>query len=608
MGKKSERRADGARTFLSRLAKDARGNTLAIMAAALFPLAGMVGGGVDLSRLYIVKTRLQHACDAGALAGRKAMGGGAWSQSSYAPKKMAERFFETNINENLYGATNVSKTFTENAGKVEGKASAKVPMTLMRIFGNTAETLAVTCDAEMRLPNSDIMFVLDTTGSMAETPSGDSVTKISALKTAVKCFYEIMARLDTNANCTTGIPSGGTSNQVQIRFGFVPYATNVNVGYLLKPEWIADSWTYQSRKWISNGFDNGGSWAGWKDRGWLSCSSVPSDTPAHNYRVTSSYWGYCYIQTNDFNFNKPAKWQYGSISQDISGLKSSSADPRSFQLRIGDGGSMKTIKWDGCIEERATVRASDYDPIPTGAKDLDIDLIPNSSPGTKWGPVLPDMIYTRKKDVFGSGAFNTDPISSTTAEYGSDIYYACPTRAHRLAEWKNAGAFDTYVDSLKPEGNTYHDIGLIWGARLMSPDGIFASDNVLTKDGGAIERHMIFMTDGDACTGTDNYTAYGINWFDRRQTDLNSEPTDGCTETGSLTKQVNARTEALCEAIKKKNITLWVIAFGDLASSTETRLENCATSGRYFKATNAATLQTTFKKIADEISQLRLTQ
>ena len=56
--------------FLSRLRTAEAGNTLAIGAAALLPLIGLVGGGVDMSRMYIVKTRLQHACDAGALAGR----------------------------------------------------------------------------------------------------------------------------------------------------------------------------------------------------------------------------------------------------------------------------------------------------------------------------------------------------------------------------------------------------------------------------------------------------------------------------------------------------------------------------------------------------------
>ncbi|MDE0879433.1 MAG: pilus assembly protein TadG-related protein, partial [Sphingomonas bacterium] len=69
-------------SFLRRLRRDVRANTLAIVAAALVPLAGMVGGGLDISRLYLTKTRLQHACDAGALAGRKAMGGGSWNTAA----------------------------------------------------------------------------------------------------------------------------------------------------------------------------------------------------------------------------------------------------------------------------------------------------------------------------------------------------------------------------------------------------------------------------------------------------------------------------------------------------------------------------------------------
>src|SRR5436853_7703628 len=37
------------RGFLTRLARDSRGNTLAIVGAALIPLAAMIGSGVDMS-------------------------------------------------------------------------------------------------------------------------------------------------------------------------------------------------------------------------------------------------------------------------------------------------------------------------------------------------------------------------------------------------------------------------------------------------------------------------------------------------------------------------------------------------------------------------------
>lgn len=660
-----------ARGFMSRLARDVRANTMMIMAMALIPLAGMVGGGVDISRLYIVKTRLQHACDAGALAGRKSMGGGTWSQSNYAPRTAAENFFDANYQADAYGASNRQRSFSENAGKVTGTVSAVLPMTLMQIFGRSSETLSVTCDAEMRLPNTDVMFVLDTTGSMGDTPVGDSQDKITSLKSAVKCFYEIVARLDTDEPCTTGTPSGGTGTQVQIRFGFVPYSTNVNVGKLLPTDYFANSWPYQSRQAETTTINAGTSTNGpyWENYSGgaisqsdclkfmnnqsfsgFSPTATNSGGPApNNATVVSSFpsdgaatqggnngeWGYngasdtsgnnesCRRKRTDVTttythtvFNR---WHYGRITQDISGLKNGTAWNTSFTMPIGPSGTDKTITWDGCIEERQTTKASSYDPIPAAAKDLDIDLVPSQSDATTlWAPALDDVIYTPADGGGWGGGSSSWNYTGTPTDSNAEVYstsnyvngsdYYCPTSAKKLQSWTDPSAFDTYVDSLTPSGNTYHDIGLLWGARLMSPTGIFSSENHYTPQGGEIERHMIFMTDGDPCTGVGNYTAYGVAWFDRRQTDSTVAPTDGCTTTGTLTAQVNARTAALCTAIKNKNITLWVITFGTLSSDTVTRMTACATPGRYFNATNEATIQATFKSIADQISALRLTK
>ncbi len=638
----------GERSFLGRLARDVRGNTLAIMAASLIPLAGMIGGGLDLSRMYIVKTRLQHACDAGALAGRKAMGGGTWSQSNNMPNATAETFFKANYAEGSYGSSELTKAFSENAGKVTGTASAKIPLTLTKVlFGaiwsqaNSLQTLAVTCATEMRLPNTDVMFVLDTTGSMGDPQPGDTVSKLQALKTAVKCFYEIVARLDTDAACVTGTPGGGTGSQVQIRFGFVPFSTNVNVGYLLKPEWVADSWKYQSRAaewWV------------------LTKSTVGPDTPfvASTAQADCTYQngqaaGYIYKNekiTGDgqkrtvdgqdaknikwsggicsailFKFKREydrkenifptandefIDWHYGQIDQNIAGLKNNGTWNSSLTLPINTNGTNKTIPWAGCIEERKTVKATNYSPIPSDSYDLNIDLVPTSDVDTQWGPALDKVIYTRNGAAIGSWTRNE---SYTTAEYGNGSSFICPTAAKAMQSWPDASAFSTYVDSLVSNGNTYHDIGLAWGARLLSPTGLFAASNAYTPTGGEIQRNLIFMTDGDACTSASNYQAYGLAWFDRRETDINSVPTEGCTTNDkTLTEQVNLKTEALCSAIKNKNITLWVVAFGTLAPTTETRLKTCASDGKYFVATNAATLQSTFKSIADQISQLRLTQ
>src|SRR5690349_9706109 len=73
MANEKLKRATKFTGFLIRLRKDARGNTLIIMAAMLVPLLAFSGAAVDMARLYVVRVRLQQACDAGTLAGRKTM-------------------------------------------------------------------------------------------------------------------------------------------------------------------------------------------------------------------------------------------------------------------------------------------------------------------------------------------------------------------------------------------------------------------------------------------------------------------------------------------------------------------------------------------------------
>lgn len=625
--------------ILSKLRRDRRGNVLAITAAVILPLAGMVGGGLDLGRMYLVKTRLQHACDAGALAGRKAMGGGTWAQSSYTPRTTANQFFDGNYATGAYGSQNLNRSFSESAGKVSGSASVDVPMTLMKIFNQSTRTMSVTCDAEMRLPNTDVMFVLDVTGSMAsKASSSDPKSKIDTLKDSVKCFYEIVARLDTDASCSTGTPSGGTGNQVQIRFGFMPYSMNVNVGRLLPPSYFANTWSYQSRRarwWRQTSSTTTPSDSGSVQSSQQDCNpangnryDTTSDPTYSNdgdtrtvvskdYTVTGYANGRCYYTSTqttktsvkDFPVTSEfADWRYDLTPTDVSKLKNGSGWNSGLTLKLGSQGADRTIGWDGCVEERATVRQASYSPVPAGAKDLNIDLIPTQSDATTlWAPALNGVIYLRQIQTAWNQA-NVAKID-TTADYYNSPSYSCPAEARKLQAWPNPTNFDNYVDSLQPTGNTYHDIGMIWGARFMSPTGIFASENATTPQGGEILRHMIFMTDGDAVSNPCDYTAYGVAFFDKRTTtDVGNA--DQCPNArGALNDQVNARLDALCTVVKNMNITLWVISFGNGSNAaTEKRLDDCASDGRYFSAKNAADLQATFKNIADQISQLRLTK
>ncbi|MGE5722808.1 MAG: Tad domain-containing protein [Sphingomonadales bacterium] len=681
--------------ILRRLLRNTAGNTLTIMAAAVIPLAALVGGAVDMSRLYLAKTRLQQACDAGALAGRKVMGGGTWTANNSAANTAALTFFDANFKDGSYGTSGRSRSFGENAGKVTGNASVTVPMTIMRVFNQASRTINVSCDAEMRLPNTDVMFVLDTTGSMGQAIPGDTQTKIDGLKVAVKCFYEILQKLDTNASCGS-TPSGGISNQVQVRFGFMPFATNVNVGKLLPTTYLADTWSYQSRKAItttqtyytfdapgtvtqgSSGSANTvyGSWSTTNtynnvDGAWCLANEPADTTPQatgsesapYNQQTTQSgstqtvtwqtsqpydYYEYqsiysskfsrCTYQRRHVTYNLIryyqridqgteqtgqvfSQWQYDYIPLNVSGLKNGTSWNDSVSLPIGNTGTQKTVSWGGCIEERTTASHSSYDPIPSDTYDLNIDMVPNpGDPNSLWGPALPGAVYLRGVTGTSSSSlqslsypalYNTNNYTALTGMSNVGSYYACPTEAVKLQQWPNATDFDTYVDSLTPGGNTYHDIGLLWGARFMSPTGIFASENATTPQGGDIQRHLIFMTDGEVCTSRYNYQAYGFHWLDRRTVGAATVPTDGCSTDasggGNLTAQVIARYSALCTAVKNMNITLWVVYFGSPSAADATRMSNCASSGRFYVASSNASLLSTFNSIAAQISQLRLT-
>ncbi|HYZ47284.1 MAG TPA: pilus assembly protein TadG-related protein, partial [Sphingomonas sp.] len=253
--------SDRKRGFLQRLARNAAGNTAAIMGAALIPLLGFTGAAVDTARLYVVKVRLQQACDAGALAGRKMMTG---TSLDDAAKAQAQAFFKNNFRSGWFSTTNAQFTATDtNDGQVQGTASVSVPVTLMSIFGSGAETLTATCEARKEIGDVDVMFVLDTTGSMSCAPSASATcvgstqtytrpdgttgyyaqeqsgSKISALRQAVLDFYDA---LQSAADPTT-----------HIRYGFVPYTSVVNIGKDLPSNLLSSNGgDYQTRRVISD--------------------------------------------------------------------------------------------------------------------------------------------------------------------------------------------------------------------------------------------------------------------------------------------------------------------------------------------------------------------
>ena len=249
------------------------------------------------------------------------------------------------------------------------------------------------------------------------------------------------------------------------------------------------------------------------------------------------------------------------------------------------------------------------------AWDMDVDAKPNPlKPETQWIPFLPKIVFARAFSSYSTTtaaktwawSYDNKTVSGNYARLSSQspLTNACPSAARKL-QTKEAGltlpALNAYLAGLAPGGWTYHDIGFLWGLRLISREGIFGTENNSAPDGSSIGRNIIFMTDGDTETHIEAYDAYGLSALDRRRTSLGSLPTDAAQDA-----IVEDRLSKYCTIAKEqKGITVWVIAFGTTLTPL---LQNCASDGRAFQADNADELNDTFAEIAAKIAQLRLTK
>ena len=114
-----------------------------------------------------------------------------------------------------------------------------------------------------------------------------------------------------------------------------------------------------------------------------------------------------------------------------------------------------------------------------------------------YAPMWPELVYDRNAP--------TTELNTTTNR-GWVTRSWCPVAASKLAI-RTQSDVQSYVNSLIATGNTYHDLGMAWGARMLSPTGMWASENATAPNGKPVSRHLIFMTDGDMVTHPTSITA-----------------------------------------------------------------------------------------------------
>ena len=531
-----------AGSLLHRLKADASGNVLAMVAAAMIPLAGMIGGGLDMSRVYMARAKLQTACDAGALAGRQGMVGTDFTAGNSAS---ANKFFNFNFPVGTMDATNVAFTVSpdpDDSAALLANASADIPTSLMAIFGKETLSIRVECNAKKDLGANDIMLVLDVTGSMLCDPgtsgtcSETSTSKITRLRNGAMGLYRAL----------------DTGDVGQTRYGIMPYSGTVNVARHLTNNMIVTNMQYPD------------------------CDGYGSvSTPS------GSYWGCNSAKYDNVHINNTS-WKVGGGG--------------GFGFFTPSGPSIANWRdsGEGCIEERSSRSTQSYPPrIQTSVTKEDIDYKTTSWTDLdgKWGRYDWEEWSAYVK---AGTKTRSAPSAITDAPYWQT---ACPSEAKKLQSYGNETGYRNAINAAtaKVTGGTYHDIGMIWGMRYISPTGLFASSNPTTFNGIAVNKHIVFMTDGMTDTQTNPwyYSAYGVNAVESRM--------EGVGNTDELHV---ARFQSACAVARSMNITVWVIAL-DVADTTD--IEPCASSPDHFYTSDGTDLEQVFEEIGQGIGDLRLT-
>lgn len=457
----------------------------------------------------MAQSKLQNACDAAVLAGRREMSGTVWTNDV---ETEARRFFNFNFPGDTMNARNLSFAIAQDGtdrAQINGSASAEIPTTIMSLFGNEVIPINVICNAKQDYGNNDVMLVLDVTGSMNSSPSGvGGASKIARLRTSAMALYDA---LDGVANTRT-------------RYGLMPYSVTVNVGAELRNQDILRETFYNQNELVCVRYRNNGT-----------CRQYGYEMNRVGVDLDETGWW-----TGNFNSSMNAWRNHGSA----------------------------------CIEERPSVgNAADPVRMATSVSRDDIDRIAanNNDHALQWGR------YDRNQE------------ESTNSG-------ACPAAASRLNQYGSRSSFQQAINAATANvgGNTYHDIGMLWGARYLSSTGMFAANNPAEYNNVPVAKHIVYLTDGRLEPTSSGYTGFGVWNREQRITGSGNQ----------ATRHIN-HFLAACNRAKAMNMTIWVIA---LDVTDIDNIRPCATSSGHFFVSNGNDLDDVFRRIGQGIGQLRLTQ
>jgi len=553
--------------------RDRKANVAMMFGLSLVPILVATGAGIDFARGMMVHQRMSAALDAAALAVGNATSkpsacsssGNAASQQACAPlQQTAQQYFDQNYDHTKdasYGAPAPVAISIANQG-VTLSSSLGLKLTLLGIapLGVVQPTVSASSTVVWGQAKIWVSLVLDNTGSMTQTDSSGT-SKISALQTASHQLLTIFQ----NASATVG----------DVQVSVVPFAKLVKIGtsYVNSTaidwtDWQAEPKNYNgvydppSRNTIGPG--DACPYTTNTD-GFVCVSSPGSSSTASTIPSSGTYKGYIC----------PGVMQKYSASSGLGGhyFNGCYTSASSGTTTVASGSFATCNGYSNCS---CTGSGSGSSKV-CKANTYNYTWVPNAR--STWTGCIQDR--AQNFDTNNSApSLGNGSLFSAANDVNCPIAPVLPLPATwTTAQWTTVS---NAIDAMVANGSTNQTIGLAHGWQTLTT-GLPYSAGTLPAN---TQQFIILVSDG-------------LNTQDRWYG-------DGSNQAAS----VDSRMALACTNVKAAGITIYTI-FVDLGGTqgNSTVLQNCATdSSKYFDLTTSGAIITTFNSIAQQITNLRVSQ
>jgi len=634
-------------TALARFARDRRGNVATIFALLAVPAFGVIGAAVDYREANRVRTQLQEAADAGALAGARAL-----HLSDAAVTDAVQRYLAANLPRELAN-TPFRVTIRDDRRTIVVTLNRTVPTQILPVVGVRSFDVAASSEATYGNDRVEVALALDVTGSMAN--------HIGALQQAARQLVEILFM--------------GEQTSRNVSVSLVPYAAAVNIGN--GPRQMAWMDVDAQARFHGQAFE---SVRIPDNRCWTPPppppprppvvgnprppspppptpqppgppQPPPSRPPGNDLGFLTDFEALGRLAEaagavidRAFEAIGPARaqaqsfgWSYGAAPTDMTPTvdtvhgNGTPCDHRTpsrinhFTLFQSMG-----VQWRGCVEARPA--PFDTDDTPPSRANPDTLFVPYLWPDERDNDSSIRNNYLRLNPATDMPAWvGTSPSDRSSRNdhllnmawvwryrgqtpriddaAGTQIgpNAGCPTPIVPLTQQR--AQIDNAINGLRVyrQGGTVIPEGLAWAWRTLSPGEPFGEGAPYGTRGN--RKIVVLMTDGanfvvdQGNALRSDYTAYGYARYGRL----------GSSNIDQMREELDRRTRTICQSMRGRDVTVFTVMFdpqGGLAGTPTDLLRNCATTPdrHFYRAGNAQELVAAFNTIGAEIARLRISR